>query len=418
MWNKAIGNYQLAIKCIDTCVRLSPHSPQTLTMAAEMYIEAQRNAVEINDEHIGAFLEKAVVLAPKDQYNSLTWIDFLIEKSMWNELERAREIVHRDPDNPYYLVREIQAAARCKDRELALQVFATVIESDDSNDWIYITSYREICSAGYKDHLREFLQKQLSNPTANAMLGWLWALYCMDYERRTKKILDYLKALEIGSQYWMNAMEAIFSSEQYVDTAEVIIKKFRKRLAGNGRLWSLVAFHYSRKQDWKKLRHWCASNWQRETNEAWAVYLYSYGLRLVGKWKASYHVNEYAATLPADGYNDRIILWQLIRSVLVNQEAFDTDQLARIRFNEVSSLEQYCYKLFFSLFITERDGGLEAAAELVVCAFKDAKRDYPDIAKSKVGRHFNRQVRSYLVGHYKGGIGRRLRWWFRLYLLA
>ncbi len=417
-WHKALGNYERAIHYVDICVRLTPHSPQTLTMAAELYLDAQRNDVKVKDEDIGAFLEKAVVLAPKDQYNSLTWIDFLIEKELWSELERANSIVHHDQDNPYYMVRGMQAAARRKDQDLAFEIFSKVIESEDGNDWLYITGYRELVAAGYIDALRDFLQQQLGNPKANSMLGWLWALYCMDHEEKAKTILLYLQQLEQGDEYWMNAMEAIFSNEQYIAAADVVVRKFRSTLAEHGRLWSLVTFHYSRKQEWKKLRNWCATRWQRPGNEAWAVYLYSYGLRLIGKWIPAYNVNEYAASLPADSYYDRIILWQLVRSVLIKKQSIDTDQLARIRFNELSSLEQYCYTLFLTIYFTDRDGGLDAAEESVIASYKEAKRDYPNIASSNVGSYFNRQIRSYLVGHYKGGFGRRLLWGFRLYMLA
>lgn len=417
-WHKALGNYGRAISYVDICVRLTPHSPQTLTMAAETYLEAQHNDVEVSDEDIGAFLEKAVVLDPKDQYNSLTWFDFLIEKGMWAELERAKNITHHDPANPYYLVREVQAAARCDNQELAFQIFSKVIESEESNDWLYMTGYREIVSAGYKEALREFLHQQLGNAKANSKLGWLWALYCMDYENKAKKIFDYLQPLEQGGGYWMNAMEAIFSSEKYADTADLIIRKFGKTLADHGRLWSLVTFHYSRKQEWKKLRRWCAANWRRQSNEAWAVYLYSYGLRLIGKWMPAYKVNEFAASLPADGYYDRIIMWQLVQSVLVKQQKIDSDRLARVRFNELSSLEQYCYTLFLTVFFAERDGGLDAAEESVVASYKEAKRDYPNIAGSSVGAYLNRQIRSHLVTNYTGGLGKRLLWRFRLYVLA
>jgi hypothetical protein len=316
------------------------------------------------------------------------------------------------------MVRGLQVAARNNDQDSCFQIFAKVIESEDTNNWLYLTGYREIVSAGYIDALRDFLQQQIGNPKANPMLGWLWALYCMDYEGKPKKILAYLQHFERGGEYWMNAIEAIFGSEKYADTADVIIRKFRSALAEHGRLWSLVTFHYSRKQEWKRLRRWCASQWKRPSNEAWAVYLYSYGLRLTGKWIPAYNVNEYAASLPSDSYYDRIVLWQLIRSVLIKKNGINTDQLARIRFNELSSLEQYCYTLFLTIYFTDRDGGLDEAGESVVASYKEAKRDYPSIASSKVGSYFNRQIRSYLLGQYKGGFGRRMLWGFRLYMLA
>ena len=417
-WHKTLGNYDLAMKNVDTCVRLYPHAPQTLTMAAEVYLEAQHHDVDVSDDSIDSFLEKAVVLSPKDQYNCLTWIDFLIEKKRWSELARAKNIVHHDPDNPYYLVRELQAAARQRDRDEALELFSTVIESTDSNDWLYVTSYREMVDAGYKEELRAFLESQLSNPNANSMLGWLWALYCLDFEKKGKAILTYLQPLEQGSDLWLNAMEAIFSSGQYSGTAEIVIKKFKKSLADNGRLWSLVTFHYSRIQNWKKLRHWCEPNWHRDSNEAWAVYLYSYGLRLVGQWKSAYGVNRYAASLPADGYQDRILLWQLAESVLVTGNDLDTDLLARIRFNELSSFEQYSYTLLCTLYTVLEAGGLDHAGLNVINTFKQAKKDYREIANSNVGVRFNRQIRTYLVRQYSGSLGKKLFWTLRLYLSA
>lgn len=417
-WYRALGDYDQAIKNVDMCVRLYPHAPQTLTHAAEVYMEAQQHDVDVSDDAVATFLEKAVVLAPKDQYNSLTWMDFLIKKEKWNELERARTIIHHDPGNPYYLVRELQAATRCRDRDVALDIFSRVIESEDSNDWIYITCYRELADAKYLKELRAAVQQNLDNPKANSMLGWLWALYCMDYEKKAKTILDYLQPLEQGSELWMNAMEAIFSTGKYGGTAEVVIKKYGKLMAENGRLWSLVTFHYSRIQNWKKLRRWCASNWQRESNEAWAVYLYSYGLRLIGKWNTAYMVNGFAASLPSDNYYDRIILWQLAESVLIKQKPIDTDLLARIRFNELSSLEQYCYILIMAVYTTDQKGGLDYSAASVIESFKQAKKDYHEIARSNIGGTFNRQIRSYLWRQYNGSLTMRLFWWLRLYMLA
>ena len=417
-WHKTLERYEQAVKYVDTCVRLYPHSPQTLTLAAEIYLEAQHNDVDVSDEAIGGFLEKAVVLAPKDQYNGLTWIDFLLEKKKWQELTRAHSIIHHNADNPYFLVRELQAAARCRDRDLAFELLPRVIESEDSNYWIYVTSYRELVDAGYAKELKQFLEQQLSNPKANSMLGWLWTLYCLDFEKKANTILKYLEPLEQGSALWINAMEAVFSTGKYGGFAEVVIKKFKSALAENGRLWSLVTFHYSRIQNWKKLRRWCAPNWQRDSNEAWAVYLYSYGLRLAGKWNQAYAVNGFAASLPEDSYYDRILLWQLAQSVLLGGKALDTDRLARIRFNELSSFEQYCFALLCILDKVNREGGLDQASAEVVESFKRAKREFREISTSNVGVRFNRQIRHYLVRTYQGSMGMRLFWMLRLYLMA
>ena len=311
-----------------------------------------------------------------------------------------------------------RAGSSCRDRDLAFELLARVIESEDSNDWIYVTSYRELVDAGYAKELKQFLEQQLSNPKANSMLGWLWTLYCLDFEKKANTILKYLEPLEQGSALWINAMEAVFSTGKYGGFAEVVIKKFKSALAENGRLWSLVTFHYSRIQNWKKLRRWCAPNWQRDSNEAWAVYLYSYGLRLAGKWNQAYAVNGFAASLPEDSYYDRILLWQLAQSVLLGGKALDTDRLARIRFNELSSFEQYCFALLCILDKVNREGGLDQASAEVVESFKRAKREFREISTSNVGVRFNRQIRHYLVRTYQGSMGMRLFWMLRLYLMA
>jgi tetratricopeptide (TPR) repeat protein len=402
-WSRRIHQYDAAVRYANTCIRLAPHTPGALTLAAEIYLEAVKQGVTVAEGKIGECLEKAVVLDPRNQYNGLTWLDYLIEKRDWMAVERARGIIHCDKDNPYFLVRYLQASMGKGLVAVASELFDQLMRCPQDNPWLFETAYQAFVREELWDRLRKHLQACVNDPDCNPITGRLWAQYCLDRESKRSTILDYLKPFPAGSDRWRQAMEAIFAKQDYHQTADLVLSKFKQAAKEDPRVWSLVTFHHSRRQDWRNLRRWCADGWQRSDNNAWAVYLYGYGLRLAGNWRESARVNEYAAQLPADDYYDRIILWQLHADSLANNKPVDTDRLARIRFNELAALEQYLWRLIQTLHQVQHQG-LPAARQDMIKRFREARKLHRDVSSSQVGQQVHRHVRRRIVGHSGGSI--------------
>ena len=415
-WAQKTDRYNEAVEYANTCIRLAPHNPGTLTLAAEIYLEAVKQGVPVAQERIAACLEKAVVLDPRNQYNSLTWLDYLIDKADWLAVQRARSIIHCDNGNPYFLVRYLQAAIRNTQLAVASELFDQLMQFPHDNEWLFETTYQEYAREKLWNALRERLQSYVNDPSCNPMIGRLWARYCLERESKRSAILGYLKPFAIGSERWAEAMEAIFAHQEHYPTANLVLGKFKQKMKQNPRIWSLVTFHYARRQEWASARRWCADGWQRPDNQAWAVYLYGFGLRLAGKWRESIRVNEYAAQLPADDYYDRIILWQLHADSLVNNNPVDTDRLARIRFNELAVLEQYTWRLIQALHQVQQQG-LAAAQPEVFKQFREARKMHREVAASRTGQQVHRQVRHRMVSHCEGNVWAKGWLLLRLFLL-
>lgn len=415
-WAQDTGQYERAVQHVNTCVRLSPHAPGTLTMAAEVYLEAVHDGVKVDESRIGQCLEKAVVLDPRNQYNGLTWLDYLIEQKDWLGVHRARSIIHNDEGNPYYLVRYLQAAIRDSKLAVASELFDELIRYPQDNEWLYETVYREYAREELWNALRDRLQQYLNDPQSNPMIGRLWAQFCLDHEPKRKTLLKYLEPFEPGTDRWREAMEAVFAREEDYKSGDLVIRQYRETLLDDPRVWSLVTFHYTRRRQWGSARRWCARHWKRPDNNAWAVYLHGYGLRLDGKWKQAMEVNDYAAQLPADDYYDRIILWQLYAGSVVGNEVLDEDQFARIRFDELAALEQYLFRLVAMLLQTQQQG-VQATLKKIKSVLRQARKQHPDVANSNVAQKVNQDIRRRVVAGYDGNLLQKGWLMFQLFLL-
>lgn len=415
-WAQRREAYAEAVEFTNTCLRLAPHAPATLTMAAEIFLEAVNHGVTVDDNRINACLEKAVTLDPRNTYNALTWLDYLIEKQDWFAVSRARGIIHCDKGNPYFLVRYLQAALRDHKLAVATELFDALMHYQNDNEWLFETSYQEYARADLWDTLRQRLTLYLEDADCNPAIGRLWAQYGLDREGKPEAILKYLAPFDVGSARWREAMEAILARKEYRKQAEAVLRKHAKAAQADPRVWSLVMFHYARHELWLKVRQWGRDHWQRSENNAWAVYLYGHGLRLGGRWNEAIRVNEYAATLPGDDYYDKILIWQLQADSLASANPVDEDRLARIRVNELAAVERYLLRLIEALLLVQQQGLPAAQAELIE-RLRTLRKGYSEESQTSVAQYLHRQARHRVVAHYQGSVLGKAWLLLRLYLL-
>lgn len=394
-------------------MRLSPHNPRALILAAETLIEAGNNNVAVDQSGISQWLKKAVVLDPKDQYNSLTWLDHLIATEDSAGLAEARDIIRCDDDNFYYRVRYLQADVMAGEHDAALQKFQQLLSSSETNNWLFDTSYRALMRAGVRQRCFDTMEQVLAEPGANPLLGRLWMRYAFDTDKTGKSLLPLLERLQ-GTPLWLEAMEEVFSPSRYGNATKKIIRRYRKEMQQQGRLWSLVVFYYSDQRQWKNVRSWCKANWQRNTNDAWAVYLYSYGLRLSKSWQQAAAVNRFALSLPEDDYIDRILLWHLVDGALYSQQKIDLDTIGRIRVPELSALETYVYDLLQAMWAAQNHG-IQGAFKDIFPILENAKRQHHDLLHAQVTQGIKKQVRQFLTRYIQGNIWQQILWRVRLF---
>ena len=416
-WAQQSGKYQQSVEYIDHCVRLYPHSTDALTLAAEAYMEAGENKVEVDKKRISSFLEKAVILNPRDQYSALTWLDYLIDCDDRKTYEYALGVIQYADENPYFLVRFMKMAAQSNDNNQVYRFLSLLIETKETNEWLFLSSYQIALSLAASQQLWAFLESVLAKPDTNPLVGQLWIKINRDLEDKKHSLVSALECLEANSPMWMQAMEAIFDSDSATEETLEVIAKYRSQLQENGRLWSLVTYYLANVQKWEELRSWCKNNWKRESNDAFAVYLYNYGLRLDEKWERAAAVNAFAATQAQDDYIDRIILWKLVDDLDAHSQPIDTDLLSRIRYPELSEFEQYAYSLIAAVKIAQDAGGIVKAWSPVSAALHQAKVNHPDLLAYPVVQMLKLKIRRYLMQQIQGGWWEKITGRFRLFNL-
>lgn len=388
-----------------------------LTMAAEVYIEAKNNKHEVNEASINEYLQKSLMLNPRDQCSGLTWLDYLIEKKDIAAIENAFEIIQYEGNNVYFKVRLLQTAILKNDVSSALQFFSEIIKTDLNSDWIFNNSYQAFHQHGLQKQLYTLLKQQVKSKSSNPLVGMLWAQFCIDNEKRHAKIFEYLNCLEEKSPQWLEAMEVVLTPKNKTWSTRKVIKLNRDFFQENTRLWSLVSFYYAKERRWGEVMAWCNKNWQRDSNPAWAVYLYGFGLRRNKKWKEAAKVNSFAKFLTLDDYEDNIILWYAIDGLLADQVRINEDDLIRIRYPELSPFEQYAYHLLKAMHFARTRGGLLNCSEVVISALNDAKTEGQSILSDSVVQLLKGRARRVLQAQIKGSLWTQIVWRLRLFNL-
>ena len=413
-WLKETGEYSEALKQVRNCVRLSPHNPAALTLAAETAIDADNHEIEISKPEVNQWLKKAVIFNPKDDYNNLTWLDFLIESKQVEALIEALEIVQYDQSNPYYKVRILQSALLQETEAQATQLFSELLQDPVQSEWVFDTSYEALINAGLKDKTYELMRSALNESTVNPFVGKIWLRFAFDQRLAPKEIFDFLSIVESNSKLWNEAMEEVFTPSHYGKVTIKVIRRFGKKLQDDGRLWSIVTFYLANQQKWTQLCNWCKHQWDKPNRNAWAVYFYSYGLRLKNEWEKAAEVNETASSLPSDDYIDRILLWQLVDGAIYSNRNIALDDIGRIRIPELAALEAYVFELLQVMWHVQNNG-LQPTADKVQSLLVNAKHSHQDLLQAKVTNSIKRRVRQFLYRHIQGGLWQKIIWRIRLF---
>lgn len=415
-WARNLGEYADAIRFAEKCVDLRPHNPDTLTLASEIYLEARDEGEKVDEAMIGEHLRKSVFSNPRDQHNGLTWLDFLIEKKDLSTLDEALETIIFDDNSVYYRVRFLQIALLKEEIDTALQLFRKILCDKEDNSWLYNTAYAALIEQGLQSDVKTILHQSVKDTQINSWAGALWLRYCQDHEKSGKAVLTYIQTLEANPVAWRGGMEYVLSPRVYGKFTSKIIERYKKQLQGDPRLWSLVTFYYSDQQQWSKVLKWCKDNWENPQNEAWAVYLYNYGLRLELKWSLAERVNEFARSLPEDDYYDRIVLWSLIDETLHQGKSLSQDQFYRIRYDELAASEQYAYCLLKAINLAQ-ETGLPHAPDQFDEILNEAKMVGQEVLGSKMAQKLKLLTRKYIGRTIEGGFLEVLKWKFKLFNL-
>jgi len=415
-WLRETGKYSEALNQARNCVRISPHNPAALTLAAETAIDANSHEVSVDKSEIGQWLKKAVIFNPKDDHNNLTWLDFLIETKQVGALKEAQEIVQYSEHNSYYKVRILQSELLQDRNDVAIQLFGELLHDSTRSEWIYGTSYEALIEAGLKDKVYELMQSALGEATVNPLVGRIWLRYAFDQRLSVRAILGTLKEVERYPNVWKESLEEVFTPKYYGEITTKVIRRFRDKLQEDGRLWSIVTFYLADQRKWTELCKWCKKQWENPDRDAWAVYLYSFGLRLQSDWKEAAVVNKAAMDLPVDDYIDRILLWKLVDGAIYSNQEIDLDDIGQIRVPELAVLEGYVFDLLQAMWYAQHNG-IQPAAEKVEGILTNAKQTHQGILQDKVTIGIKRRVRHFLYRHIQGGLWQKIIWRIRLYHL-
>jgi len=416
LWARNCMNYSDAVRFVKECIVLRPHNPDTLTLASEVFVEAQAAGVDVDETAISEHLRKSVISNPRDQYNALTWLDHLLEKKDLSTLDEAISIIIFDENNIYYIVRLLKIALLKEKTEEALQLFKKVLSAAEDNDWLFMNSYQAMVNNGLNEKIKALLDEATRNTSRNPLVGKLWMQYCIDFEKEEKQQLSYLDMVSHNKAALSCAINHIIQPDNYSELTNKVISRFKKHIQETPDLWSLVVLFLVKSEEWSKLLKWCNNDWQREDNNAWAVYLYSYGLRLKMKWPLAEKVNEYALSLPEDDYYDRILLWSIIDQTLQYDQPFAQDDFFRIRYDELAPVEKYAYYLLNAVQLAQNSDFTSAYDDFNEI-LTTAKNEGSEVLTSAMAQKLKKLTYKHLSKTINEGFFNNLAWKTKLFNL-
>lgn len=415
-WSRITGDHENAITWANRYAAMNPHNMDILSFVAETYLAASHDGLKIDKTLVQTKLEKSVLLNPSNLYNALTLLDFLIEENDLSSLSKAFDLINIEDAESLFLARKLHYKLMQEELETALAIVSKMLFDKKANTWVFDTMYANFLKHGKASELFKLVSSHLDNVNVSPFIGRCWMQHLIDSREKDKSIVKSLESLSGNQPIWIEAIEKAMEPRYYGKLSHKIIEKFGDRLRSHARLWALVTFFYADIAQWSRLTNWCREHWKRNENEAWAVYLYGLGLRLLKNWKKAAEVNDYALTLPNDDYYDRIYMWHELDSALNQGKSIDRDKFYLIRQDELSKLEVYAYgllKILLKLNDYEFEGHYSNYKNLLM----SVKRNNPEILASKPAQILKLKVRHHISKTIQGSFWHKLIWKWRLFNL-
>jgi len=458
-WSEQVTLTKEALECANQCLDLKPHCPTTLCFCAEKTIshaatlsqnkhsirysqvdpdhdsdrhnDQQDNSPQALKNTALALLNKAFNLDPSDQYNALTYIDFLIDQDDYRQATLITDRFKLYSQSPYLRIRQLNIACARDQIQEALDFWYAILNSDEASPWLFNTAHQLIEQTQISDEGFIELEKVLQQNDVNPLLGQVWINHYIN-QNKTEQALKRIKPLHRHEQLLVNATETLLKHllTHQLATPRQLIKQclppdalylHRDPLPDGGQQpnWrltlGLITLNYVEHKQWKKAQNWIKSFWQWSDTEAWVIYYYGLAVRQLGHWDQAADINNCAqqrlantSTTPSPHHglgkrclkNSSIQIWWLYDALLNKQQYPQIDHLLVIDIESLAPLEQYIYWIIYTLIFSQQqnvEDGLEIHQGL-----SKAKTLYPSLRTNPAAKSARKKTRETLARTHHG----------------
>ena len=406
-WYERLGQNEAALEATHRRLMLIPHDPDVLCWAAEKYLEL--GDTETKSKAL-PLLQKAFSLRPSDHYIGLTYLDSLLEDDQLDQANEALESFKRHHTTAYIQVREIQLAVKRGEKERALSVWWTFLETDDDNRWLFKSAYFALNKPGYQESAFSGLAKLLDAESGNPQWGYLYATHRIQ-TGKIKRLEEEMPYVLSKGQRGVEACDTYLRQLVRDDklSPKSLVKKLYEQLQADPDLWGMVAYMYFNKSTdyWPEVVDWVKPRWQRDDAGAWVLFHFNVALREGGDWSLARKVIQRALTLPEDNYLQNIQFWYLVDETL-SDKIPDGQALASFSSDELTNLESYLHSLM-SAVSALGDRSLNLAMPEVEPWLRKAQQQYSDLGRLDNTYHVRRRIRRMLERAITGN------WWQKTY---
>jgi tetratricopeptide (TPR) repeat protein len=407
-WYSDANIKEKAQLAIDHCVRLYPNDPGVLCYAAE-----RMQSIEGDEKRIGDLLQRTFELDPLNQYNGLTYIDYILDQG---EVERATDalaLLERHQSDIYTRVRAFRIYILKKDIELALDIYRKALQDKNCPGWFIKNAWEDFNKANYGDNaisiIRDLRARQelfvddAGHSLAEFELQQL-GLQKFEQELLKKELVD-----DFDKRYLEAYIRKLIDSKAYLPWK--IIEKHQSVLVGDVKNWGLVGYLHAVEDRWSEAVNWFRRGTQLAEAEARSLYFYSLSLRETGKWDEGVAVMKDAFKQAPDAYREDVVVWYALDQLLEGSTA-PMGELDFIRVDQLAGMSIYPFKLTKLLTKSNQrsfeDTYLELANDYLECRQSFGKID------AMSWRHARKLIRSYLAKNLQQqGLARWL-WWLKI----
>lgn len=341
IWYLQAHDAKNATRAIDNCVRLYPNDPIVLCFAAE-----KLEAIDGDKNRIGDLLQRAFELNPVNQYNGLTYIDYILGQKDYARAAQAHAILQRHNRDIYTDYRGLQIAIALEQHEDALAVFKAILTAPDETGWFIANAWEQLKKLKQEtkgaDIIRELHHaKQLPNNQAARCLAEL-DIQQLGRKKVERALLKKNYSDDFERRYLEGYIHHI--KDNNVLPPDALLQQHKDAIHGDVKLWALIGQLYIGQDRWYQAANWLDAPKHEAQAEASALYFQSLALREAGKWDAGVQAMALAYAKTPDSYREDIASWYCMDLLLQNRPA-PTAELTYIRNEDLAGLSRYPCKL-------------------------------------------------------------------------
>jgi|GEM_PF-2020713 len=409
-WALDRNDKETAREALSQCRALQPNDASVLTFVAEGLQQLEGNSGETL-----ALLARAFELEPSDQYNSLTYLDRLIEERDWPRAREVLDLVKLHSEDAFVLTRELQLlAAEERSGEALLRNWSQLLVHEQSNDWVIHTAWKVLTGSKLEKAASEKIEAlRREDQAVHPCAGYCLAKYQLK-RMRFRKFEQQFQKLPQADAFTQRALE------RYLDLLarrnERPSSRFAPRLetliAADTVNWGTYGMLLARQSQWLKAKQWF-SHWRRHPEPpAWMLYFASLSYRQCGDYKAGVETMAAAYQRQDDNYRgDIVCLYTLDRLLAGHPQAAEVLQHSHL--NELDPPARYALALCQVLLVLG-DGDFVDRFDQLGPKLRDAQYYYQKTGNIETAQQLKRRVQARLKGTIRLTGLKRLFWIWRL----